>query len=607
MALEQQPIENHGIVGDMRTVALVAVDGAVDYMCWPRFDSPTVFASLLDADKGGSFRIEPTLPGARLKQMYLPDTNVLLTRFLSQQGVAEISDLMAVSMDDVMPQALVRRVKCVRGSVAFQLVCDPRFDYGRAQHEVERRDNEVLFVSTSEDRMMLRLWVDAPIRIENGAVCVEFTLAAGETAAFVLSSADSSDDWRCTSADFVAEAFKVANDCWHKWVGRCSYRGRWQEIVRRSALALKLLTSRDHGSIVAAATFGLPETLGGERNWDYRFTWIRDASFTVYALMRIGYAHEAGEFMRWIEARCGELQPGSPLQIMYGIDGRRELPEQELTHLSGYRDSRPVRVGNGAFGQLQLDIYGELMDSVYLHDKYGEQVHHDLWLKLVGLIDWVCQNWRNKDEGIWEVRGGQQHFLYSRLMCWVAVDRGLRLAGKRSLPAPTERWSKARADIYHDIFDNFWDDERQAFVQHIGSKSMDASVLMMPLVKFLGPTDPRWLSTLRAVEQDLVDDSLVYRYRVGESASDGLAGEEGTFCICSFWYVESLARSGDLQKARFVFEKALGYANHLGLFAEELGPSGEHLGNFPQAFTHLALISAAHYLDRALSASGEAG
>jgi len=607
MSVPQLPIENHGVVGDMRTVALINTDGVVDYLCWPRFDSPTVFGALLDGEKGGSFSIEPTLRDVKRRQLYLPDTNILLTRFLSEDGVGEISDFMAVNDDGSMPQALVRRVKCVRGSVSFKVVCDPRFDYGRAGHEVIRRHQDVLFVSTGEERLMLRIRVDAPITIEEGAAVVTFTLKAGESGAFVLSSADTSEDYKCAAPDFVARSFKETQDFWHRWVGRCTYRGRWQEIVRRSALVLKLLTSRDHGSIVAAATFGLPEEMGGERNWDYRFTWIRDASFTVYALIRLGYAQEAADFMRWIEARCGELGEGDSLQIMYGIDGRHELPEDMLPHLSGYKDSSPVRVGNAAFDQKQLDIYGELMDSVYLHDKYGEPVHHDLWVQLSKLVDWVCEHWQETDEGIWEVRGGQQHFLYSRLMCWVAVDRGVRLASKRSLPAPLEKWLGVRTEIYNDIYANFWDEERSAFVQHLGSKSMDASALMMPLVKFISPTDPRWLSTMRAIEEDLVEDSLVYRYRMGEGASDGLSGEEGTFCICSFWYVECLARSGDLDKARFVFEKTLGYANHLGLFAEELGRSGEHLGNFPQAFTHLALISAAHYLDRALSDSGQRG
>ncbi|MFK7741453.1 MAG: glycoside hydrolase family 15 protein [Planctomycetota bacterium] len=607
MVLSQQPIENHGIVGDMRTVALVATDGSVDFMCWPRFDSPTIFASLLDAEQGGSFRIEPMLRDVRCRQLYMPDTNVLLTRFRSEDGIAEISDYMPVALEGGMPQALVRRVQCVKGTVPFRLTCDPRFDYGRGGHETIRRGADVLFVSTDDLRMMLRMRVVGDVIIEDGAAVVEFVLEAGETATFVLSAADTSKSYQCAAPEFVDESFRATQAYWHDWVGRCTYRGRWQEIVRRSALVLKLLTCRDHGSMVAAATFGLPETVGGERNWDYRFTWIRDASFTVYALMRIGYSDEAAEFMRWIEARCSELEEGGSLQIMYGIDGRHELPENMLPHMSGYRDSAPVRVGNAAYDQKQLDIYGELMDSVYLHDKEGDSVHHDLWVQLVKLVDYVCAHWQEKDEGIWEVRGGQQHFLYSRLMCWVAVDRGLRIARRRSLPASLDRWQQVCSEIYADIFENFWDDERGAFVQHLGSKSLDASALMMPLVKFVSPRDPRWLSTLRAIEEDLVEDSLVYRYRVGDSASDGLKGEEGTFCICSFWYVECLARSGDLDRARFVFEKTLGYANHLGLFAEELGPSGEHLGNFPQAFTHLALISAAHYLDRALSDSGERG
>ena len=607
MTVRPQPIENHGVVGDMRTVALVSTDGTVDFLCWPRFDSPSVFAALLDGERGGAFRIEPALPGARHKQLYLPDTNMLLTRFLSTEGVAEISDFMAVAADDSLPQALVRRVKCVRGRISFRVRCAPAFDYGRARHTVEHHDGEVVFVAEQPQRIALRLRVDVPVTVRDGEVRARFTLTAGQTASFVLTSADDDRARRAGEADFVSSAFKATHDYWHAWIGRCKYRGRWQEIVRRSALVLKLLTSRDHGSIIAAATFGLPEEVGGERNWDYRFTWIRDASFTVYALMRLGYAQEAADFMRWIEARCREMGGGHTLQIMYGIDGRHELPEQELGHWSGYRGSTPVRVGNAAYGQLQLDIYGELMDSVYLAERYGDSLHHDLWSSLARLVDWVCANWQQADEGIWEVRGGPQHFLYSRLMCWVAIDRGIRLARKRSLPAPLERWLAVRNQVYNDIFTNFWDAEQKAFVQHLGAKHMDAAVLMMPLVKFISPSDPRWLSTLAAVERELVDDSLVFRYRKGKGASDGLHGEEGTFCICSFWYVESLARSGDLQKARFFFEKALGYANHLGLFAEELGPAGEHLGNFPQAFTHLALISAAHYLDRALSESGQSG
>jgi len=287
--------------------------------------------------------------------------------------------------------------------------------------------------------------------------------------------------------------------------------------------------------------------------------------------------------------------------VVYGIDGRHDLSEQKLTHLEGYRGSRPVPIDNAAYQQIQLDIYGELMDSVYLYNKFGEPISHDLWKNLARLINYVCDHWHEKDEGIWEVRGGKQEFLYSRVMCWVALDRGIRLATRRAFPAPLDRWIKVRDQIYSDIFKEFWDPRRKAFVQHKGASTLDAAVLLMPLIKFMGPTDPRWLSTLRAIEQDLVSDSLVARYRIGEAAPDGLRGNEGTFCMCTFWYVECLSREGDVDKARFFFEKMLGYANHLGLYPEELGCSGEHLGNFPQAFTHLALISSAYQLNRSLS------
>jgi GH15 family glucan-1,4-alpha-glucosidase len=596
-----QPIENYGVIGDLRTVALVGMNGSIDFFCSPDFDSPSVFAALLDDGKGGRFQIAPVMEGARQKQLYLPETNVLLTRFLSEEGVAEISDFMPISTDGQHLSCIVRRAKCVRGEVNFGVLCEPRFDYGRADHRVEQRDGEVIFESRGPDGHALRLRTRVPLQIVDGAARAEFRLKHGETAYFVLEEARATDTtrWR----EFVSRSFKQTTNFWRAWSRRSRYRGRWRGTVQRSALTLKLLTSARHGSIVAAATFGLPEELGGERNWDYRYTWIRDASFTLYGLIRLGYTEEAAAFMHWIEERCGELDPDGSLQIMYGIDGRHELNEQVLSHLEGYRGSSPVRIGNGAFDQLQLDIYGELMDSVYLYNKYGEPISYDLWRNLVRLIDWVGNNWQRKDEGIWEVRGGRQEFLYSRLMCWVAIDRGIRLALKRSFPAPLDRWLRARDTIYEEIMTEFWDERRGAFVQHKGSETMDAANLLMPLVKFMGPTDPRWLSTLRAIEEDLVDDSLVYRYRIGDAASDGLEGDEGTFNMCSFWYVECLARAGDLDKARFFFEKMLGYANHLGLYSEELGPRGEHLGNFPQAFTHLGLISAAYFLDRQLSAA----
>jgi GH15 family glucan-1,4-alpha-glucosidase len=598
-----QPIENYGIIGDLHTIALVGMDGSIDFMCFPRFDSPTVFAALLDDEKGGRFQIAPILGEPRQKQLYLPDSNILLTRFLSDEGVAEISDFMPVE-EVSYAHNLVRRAKTIRGEIRYRMLCAPRFDYARASHRIETRPGEVLFLSQGPDRTALRLCTDVPLTIENGAAVAEFTLRSNESVAFVLEQARPGEASLASTPDYVPQVFKDTVNFWRRWIGRSTYRGRWREMVSRSALTLKLLTSHPHGSMVAAPTLGIPEVIGGGRNWDYRYTWIRDASFTLYALMRLGYTQEAAAFIKWFEARCGELKADGSLQVMYGIDGRHALPEEILSHLEGYQCSTPVRIGNGARHQLQLDIYGELMDAIYLYDKYGEPISHDLWMNLLRLLDWVCSNWGRKDEGIWEVRGGRHEFLYSRVMCWAAIDRGIRLAQKRSFPAPLERWYTTRNAIYHDIFKHFWDAKCQAFVQYKGGSTLGAASLLMPLVKFISPTDPRWLSTLQAIEANLVDDSLVYRYRINDAFSDGLRGQEGTFCMCTFWYVECVARSGDLDKARFFFEKALGYANHLGLYAEELGPCGEHLGNFPQAFTHLSLISAAYDLDRRLSAAG---
>ncbi len=598
-----QPIENHGIIGDLHTVALVGMDGAIDFMCFPRFDSPTIFAALLDDAHGGRFQIAPLLGDARQKQLYLPDSNVLLSRFLSDEGVAEISDFMPVAAEEGA-RTLVRRAKTVRGEVRYRVLCAPRFDYARAQHRVEVREREALFVPSAGRPGALRLRSDVPLRAEAGGAVAEFALRAGETAAFVLEEADSAGGSPVAAPGYVPESFKDTLNFWRRWIGRSTYHGRWREMVNRSALVLKLLTAAPFGSLVASPTFGLPEVIGGERNWDYRYTWIRDASFSLYALIRLGYTGEAAGFIRWIEERCAECSPDGSLQIMYGIDGRQDLTEETLPHLEGYRQSTPVRIGNGAYRQRQLDTYGELIDSVYLYDKHGAPISFGFWENLAGLIDWMCRHWREEDEGIWEVRGGRHEFLYSRVLCWVAVDRGIRLAEKRSFPAPLDRWRAVRDEIYRDVFTQFWDSRRSAFVQHKGSHAMGADLLIMPLVRFISPTDPRWLSTLGAIQEDLVDDSLVHRYNI-EQAPDGLRGHEGTFNMCSFWNVECLSRAGDFEQARLYFEKMLGYANHLGLYSEELGPRGEHLGNFPQAFTHLALISAAFDLDRRLEAAGQ--
>ena len=599
-----QPIENYGLIGDLFTVALVGMDGSIDFMCFPEFDSPTVFARMLDSKKGGFFRLAPVLEDANQKQLYLPDTNVLLSRFLSSDGVAEVSDFMPVE-EAGTAHNLVRRAKTVRGKVKFRMECQPAFDYARTAHRIERKGNDVLFIPQDPKIHPLRLHADVPLEIHDGSAVAQFVLGDGETAAFVLEDAQPGQDSVVEAGPdaYVSSSFKDTVNFWRNWIGQSTYTGRWREMVNRSALTLKMLTSTKQGAIVAAPTFGLPESVGGERNWDYRYTWIRDASFTLYALIRLGYTSEAHDFMNWIESRCHDLKPEETIQTMYAIDGRRQLDETVLSHFEGYRGSSPVRIGNAAYRQLQLDIYGELMDAVYLYDKYGQPISHDLWADLIRLIDWVGQHWNEPDEGIWEVRGGKQHFLYSRLMTWVAMDRALRLASRRSFPAPFERWREIRDAIYHDIYDGFWDPDLEAFVQFRGAKELDAASLLMPLVRFISPTDPRWLSHLQAVERDLVHDSLVYRYRTN-TGEDGLTGSEGTFSMCSFWFVECLSRSGDVDKARFYFEKMLGYANHLGLYAEELGPRAEHLGNYPQAFTHLALISAAYDLNRRLSAAG---
>ena len=604
--MSQQPIENHAIIGDLHTVALVATDGTIDFLSFPRFDSPTVFASLLDEQRGGSFQIAPAFANGRQKQMYLPDTNVLVTRALSEEGVAEITDCMPIEEQD-HPHAIVRHVRTVRGDVRFRMRCAPRFDYGRAEHTVEVREGEVLFASQGRDATTLRLRTPVPVRVEDGAAIAEFELRSGEGIDFVLEEARESCPQGAATTEWCERMRDTTAQFWRQWIGGSHYAGRWREVVNRSALTLKLLTSRHFGSLVAAPTFGLPEQIGGARNWDSRYPWIRDSSFTLYALLRLGFTGEARDFMRWIEARCEELEPDGSLQVMYGIDGRHRLDESILDHFAGYRGSRPVRIGNGAYDQLQLDIHGELMDAVYLYDKYGETISHDMWRNLSRLIDWVCRNWQVADEGIWEVRGGRHEFLYSRLLCWVAVDRAVRLAWKRSLPAPFDRWIAVRTAIHEEIHTKFWNEKRRAFVQVKDGEAVDASCLLMPLMRFIGPTDPRWLSTLAVVEKELVSDSLVYRYQGPMAAPDGFEGREGTFTMCSFWYVECLARAGQLGKARLAFEKMLGFANHVGLYAEELGPAGEHLGNFPQAFTHLGLISAAHFLDRALSGAGQRG
>ncbi|CAA9580159.1 MAG: Glucoamylase [uncultured Truepera sp.] len=575
----------------------------MDWLCLPHFDSPSVFGAILDDAKGGRFHIAPTNEGATTKQLYWPDTNILVTRFLSPEGVAELIDFMPVGGE----QQLVRRVRCVRGEVTFRALCQPAFNYARDPHVAELTAEGAVFRTT---HFSLALATLLPLQLEGAGVCTDFSLREGEMASFVLASTASSDAvLPCPNESEMERLFQATVAYWRHWLSKCTYQGRWREMVQRSALALKLLTFAPTGAIVAAATCGLPETLGGGRIWDHRYTWIRDAAFSLYGLLRIGFTEEAAAFMEWLSEHPLADSPDGSLNLMYRIGEQTPLHEEVLEHLEGYRGSSPVRIGNDASGQLQLDIYGELLDAVYLYNKHGAPISYDLWQKVRRLLNWLCDNWRRPDEGIWEPRGGPQQNVYSKVMCWVALDRGARLAEKRSFPSERERWLKERDEIYEEVMERGWSEARGAFVQSYGSDALDAATLMMPLVFFLSPTDPRMLRMLEAIQKSPVDggllsDGLVYHYNF-EHAPDGLMGEEGTFNMCTFWLVEALTRAGrtdpkKLDEARLMFERMLGYANHLGLYAEETGPSGEALGNFPQAFTHLSLISAAFNLDRAL-------
>ena len=587
------PIEDHGVIGDLHTAALVSTEGDIEWLCLPRFDSPSVFAALLDDERGGRFSVR-CAGATRTKQMYLPDSNILVTRFLGESSVGEVVDFMVPrERNGRGTLQLVRIVRAVRGQVRVRIRCAPAFDYGRARTEVDIVEGAGAFFSSPAGQLVLRSTV--PLQAEGSAAVATPVLAEGELLALSLSRQGSTRPLDLVEAeDLLASTLAY----WQHWIRKSRYRGRYREMVERSALALKLLVHQPTGALVAAATTSLPESVGGSRNWDYRFTWVRDAAFTVYALMRLGFSEEAAAFMDWLEARCTQTPPGAGLHILYTLDGGPVPAEASLDHLRGYRDSRPVRIGNGAADQLQLDIYGELNDSVNLYDRYAEPISYELWVALCRQLDWLEGHWEKADHGVWEVRGPMQRFTYSSVMTWVAFQRGVRIAAERGLPAPLDRWRASADRAYLHVQEESWSPERKAYVQFPGSRTLDAGALVLPLVKFSGPRDPRFLATLDRIEQELVTDSLVHRYQ--NDGSDGFTEAEGTFNLCSFWYVEALTRAGRLDQARHTFEKMLTYANHLGLYAEEIGPSGEALGNFPQAFTHLALISAAVNLDLAL-------
>lgn len=600
-------IAAHGIIGDLRSAALVSTDGTIDWFCPGRFDKPSVFASILDDEKGGAWRLAPTGEVTRTQQYYLPDTAVLVTRFLTPDGVIEVQDFMPVLRphDDEHRQRLVRRVAAVRGSVPLASDVEVRHDYGRATAEPREVEGGVRFVDGEVD---LVLSSTHELAVEDGRVRSEVTLADGEVALFVLEVVPSGEEAAPCAVDDTEALLDATSAYWRGWLASSGYTGRWRSTVERSAITLKLMCHEPTGGVIASPTTSLPEEVGGERNWDYRYVWIRDAAFTLYGLLRLGFTDEAGAFMAWLSQRIGEADRDDPsyddlgpLRVLYTLDGEVPTEEHELDHLRGHRDSRPVRVGNAAVEQLQLDIYGELIDSVYLFDKYGSGISHDGWTDLVTVLEWIIEHWDRPDHGMWEIREDPRPHTTSRLMCWVAVERMIRVARKRGLPGDIAAWGRVRDEIYERIMDEGWNEELRSFTQTEGSDVLDAGLLLMPLVKFTAPGDPRFLSTLEAIEDHLVTDSLVFRYDPGaDGSSDGLDGAEGTFSMCSFWYVEALTRAGRVDEARLAFEKMLTYGNHLGLFAEQVGLTGEQLGNFPQAFTHLSLISAATNLDRAL-------
>jgi GH15 family glucan-1,4-alpha-glucosidase len=599
-------IADHGVIGDLRTAALVTTDGSIDWFCAPRFDSPSVFGALLDPDRGGHCSIRPRGTSYSTQQMYLPETAILITRFLSEDGVGEVVDFMPPAPGNGPAQhRLVRMLTCARGALTFDVTVAPRFDYGRREHEVRLTDAGAVF-EAGDDALTLHAVRErdderlAQVSSDDGDLHVELPLSAGQTRGVVLEWGSRTP--RELSPMEIGLDFAQTTAFWRSWLSGSTYRGRWREMVERSAITLKLMTYAPTGGLVAAPTTALPEQVGGERNWDYRYTWVRDASFSVRALLGLGFVEEATAFAIWLRDRVAERADGQdrpPLDIMYRVDGSSDLVEESLDHWAGYRGSRPVRIGNGAAEQLQLDIYGEALDSIYAGDEAGLEPGYAGWTGIVSILDWVAENWDQPEEGIWETRGGRQDFTYGRAMCWIALDRGIRLAVKHGRPAPLDRWTTARDAIYAQIFDRGWNAERGAFVQHYATDVLDSSLLRAASLGLFAPHDPMWLSTLDAMRSELVSDSLVYRYDPGASP-DGLRGSEGTFSLCTFSWVDALARSGRLEEARLTFEKMLTYANHVGLFSEEIALTGEQIGNFPQAFTHLALIDAALTLDAAL-------
>ncbi|MDA1127586.1 MAG: glycoside hydrolase family 15 protein [Chloroflexi bacterium] len=597
------PISDYGLIGDMHGSALVGKDGSIDWCCIPRFDSPALFSKILDSNKGGFFKLAPTNIRS-VSRRYIPNTNILETSFRTRTGSGTLIDFMPVHRHPAMPrepleitnnQRVVRILHCTRGRLDFELDCYPKFDYGTIVPHASLSSPTTGMAHGGAEAVSV--FCSFRLTVVNDGFRARGVVFEGEKLYATVSNQPSFShrSEHLTPAELERE---LDDTCafWESWSAQCTFQGEQREAVLRSAITLKSLTYSPSGGLVAAPTTSLPESIGGERNWDYRYTWIRDATFALYALSIIGYTGEARAFKDWLEwSTSGRARD---LQAMYGLGGERRLTETEIPGLKGYEHSLPVRIGNGAYSQFQLDIYGEIMDSAHIFRKFGGAMDPEYWEYLRRVVNFVIDHWREPDEGIWETRGGRQHFVFSKVMCWVAMDRAIKAATALGLPGDVDAWRSVRAEIWNEVMAKGYSQSRQSFIQSYGSNNLDAANLMLPLVGFIPATDPKMRSTIRALRKELTSpEGFVYRYT---GYDDGLNGSEGTFIICTFWLADNLIQLGELEEAQKLFDAAMGCANDLGLLSEEFdATTGTMLGNFPQAFSHLAMINTAVHLQLA--------
>jgi GH15 family glucan-1,4-alpha-glucosidase len=580
------PIREYALVGDGRTGALIARDGSIDWLCLPNVDSPSVFARILDAERGGSFRLEPAIP-FEAERRYQPNSNVLETTFTTAEGRVRVTDAMTLTdIKRISPmRELVRKVEALSGTVPLNWLLEPRFGYGRADTRIERRHGR-WFAHAGADALMLGLCDAGDGEVRDGAVSGRIELAQGSSAILSLAAAHEEPVVIPGREDSERRLARTVS-FWPQWADRADYDGSWREAVVRSILALKLLTFAPSGAIVAAPTTSLPEWIGGARNWDYRFTWLRDASWTLDAMLRLGFRDEAHAFFWWLMHATRLTQPR--LQILYRIDGSDHTRERELPELHGYRGSAPVRIGNGASTQVQLDLYGAVLQAIWLYARKVGHLDGDTGKEVARIADYVANHWRDPDNGIWEVRDERTHYTQSKALCWVALDRACALADEGKIPNRGGRWRTEADELKQFLEAESWDEERRSYVRAPDLRELDASLLTLALLGY-EPHGKRIQGTIAAVERELRDGPYVYRY-LGE---DGLAGDEGAFLTCSFWLVDAYAHLGRLDDANALMDELVGLANDVGLYSEEIDPrTGDFLGNFPQALTHLALVNAA--------------